>query len=103
MSTHSAPPGGRRRPAAPAAAPAEIRSGQGRRPTIYEGLRALGSRFDQLQWMASQDSRSQRDHDNIVDEAEAIAGDLRALVRGRSGPEAVNPPLWDNGRGRAAW
>jgi hypothetical protein len=102
MSTHPAPPG-RRTSAAPPPPPADLRSGQGRRPTIYDGLRALGSRFDELLYMASQDGRSQRDHDNIVDEAEAIASELRALVRGRPGPEAVNPPIWNNGRGQAAW
>lgn len=102
MSTHAAPPGGSRIGAAPAAVPAAIRSGQGRRPNIYDQLRPLADRFDRLMRDVEIGARSQRQHDSHIDEAEAIATELRAAFRGRSSPEPVNAPLWHNG-GKAAW
>ncbi len=102
MSTHSAPPGGRRhRPAAPAAVPAVIRSGQGRQPNLYEGLRGLSPRFDQLLYAASIAS-SPRQFDELADEAVAIAGELRTLARGRGPSDPVHPPLRHR-NGEAWW
>ena len=74
-----------------------------RRPSISspaEALERLSDRLDQLIYDVRLGAKSQGQHEQHVDAAEAIAGELRAVFRGTG--RAQHPPLWQQG-GRAAW
>lgn len=89
------------RPAFRAAAPAATlpRAAERRRLPSDE-LRRLQSDLDELIRDVSIGASSQRQHEDHVDRAERIAGDLRAVFRGAERP--VHPPLLHSG-GRALW
>jgi hypothetical protein len=71
-------------------------------PASLDRLRRCSDRLDRLQQQVSVGARSQREHDELVEEAEAIAAELRAVFRAPTPAMPVNPPLWQQG-GKAAW
>lgn len=62
-------------------------------------LDRLSARLDELTRDVKIGARSHRETERLVDEAEAIASELRAIFRA---PTAQQPPLRQNG-GRAWW
>lgn len=93
-----------RRPAPPPSATV-IRSDAGRRRTpanSADQLERLSDRLDVLIRDVRIGSKSHREHERHVDEAEAIAAGLRATFREPTPAQPVNPPLWIEG-GKAVW
>lgn len=97
----------RQRYALPAGAvrSADVRSAwSGRRPPqVADTLERLSTRLDYLIRDVRLGARSQREHDRHVDEAEAIATEIRGAFRTATSPQPAHPPLWQDGHGRAAW
>lgn len=90
--------GGRNAASPSAAAPRRLRpvDGSPSRPAPRRStdslaqLTRLSGRLDQLLQRVSVGARHQREHDEIVNEAEAIADDLRAVFRAPSPARAGN-------------
>jgi len=90
------------RDSAAATAPVSGPAARGGAPiSAGDQLHKLGRRLRDLTVRVSAGATSHQQHDRNVDEAEAIAAELRAVFRGSSAP--VHPPLWQDGGGRAAW
>lgn len=74
-----------------------------RRPisTPSEQLERLSDQFDRLIYDVRLGAKSQRQHDEHVHRAEAIAAGIRAVFRGKATPShdtpPVHPPLHQNG------
>lgn len=111
MSTRAAPRGPGHCAGALAAAPGTaIRSGAqgprpGRRPHLpLEQLQRLSSRLDSLIRDIGLGAYSHRETERQIAEGEAIADGIRGVFRSptSAGAAAVNPPLWTDGKGRAA-
>lgn len=111
MSTRVAPRGPGHCAGALAAAPGTaIRSGAqgprpGRRPHLpSEQLSRLSGRLDSLIRDVDLGAHSHRELERQIAEGEAIAEGIRGVFRAPTAAgAAVNPPLWTDGRGRAAW
>jgi hypothetical protein len=107
MSTHSPSAAAARtsRADTPSGAKASCEATSGRRPPhsrSAETLEQLSSRLDVLIRDVGLGARSQREHDHLVDEAEAIATGIRAVFREPTRQDPSNPPLWQQG-GKAIW
>lgn len=71
-----------------------------RQDSPADRLARLSGRLDELLRDVSIGAQSQRQHELHVEEAEAIARELRATFRSPTRPE--NAPIWHQG-GKAAW
>ncbi|MDP8995298.1 MAG: hypothetical protein M3N07_10040 [Pseudomonadota bacterium] len=89
-----------------AARPAALRSRpvSGRRPTHSpaDRLRRLSTRLDLLLRDAEVGASSHREFERMCVEAEEIADGIRAVFRGETSPQPINPPLCHQG-GKAWW
>ena len=89
-------------------APGAVRtsSGQasGRRPSLSpaDRLEELSFRLDELIRDVRLGTRSHREHERHVEEAEAIGAGIRNVFRAPSGAAADRPPLAQRG-GKAWW
>jgi hypothetical protein len=91
-------------------AAARAPKGRGWRPeTKAVQLRRYSDQLDNLIRDAEIGATSHREFERQAAEAEAIAAGVRAVFRGRparpsaAGPVPVHPPIFDDGKGKAAW
>lgn len=99
MSTHHA----LQRGAVACSTPSRSDAGPRRPNSSCDQLERMSSRLDELIRDARLGARTHRELERQVDEAEAIAAGIRAAFRERTPANPVNPPAWEDGKGRAAW